>query len=941
MSKKAIFAVLLSAAVVGSSASVALTANASDIVYGTMEIPYSEFYASEGIDGVDTVSSATSSKWKNENLVKGTYNVETEVGGDILGVKYYVAISEDDLAQLGDNNYNFEKVEEVPQAYKNVTVENGNAVFSEVIGSSTEEDEKTASISTDSKYGDYTITVDAVNNANGTSDFGTIYGIVLKTEDGSEYGMRHLENIWRDQIAWSSGIKTVESHGNTLKYEQYESLMGKTIKEITYITETGYHTIPVDLYVPVKFDGSLEVENADINDSATTFTTIGFPEDYEKNYFVSGDGLFSVSDGVINYQVSTPGAYRLEISDGSGKYAPVSADFIISTDTIPAVFDGEKLVPDFGFSEAEVNAFIKNIATVTVNDNSYAASGKRSVKIINNDGTINLDAMSGNNSIFAESGYYIIDITATGYNVPLSFTFIKDPEELIYGIMNVPYGEFYKGEGIDGVDTVSSATTSKWKNENLVNGTYSVETENGGGDILGVRYYVALTQSTLDALGDNNYSFEPIEEVPVAYKLITIEDDNVNFSDVICDTSTLIPYEVSLSTDMVWGDYVLDVSGLNNANGTSEFGTIYGVILETAEGDKYGMRHLENIWRDEIAWSSGIKKTEPHGNTLQYEQYVGLMGQTLTGITFITETGYHTVPVNIYIPVKFENTVTIADADINADSVAFTAEGFPEDYEKTYFVLGNGQFSVEDGVIHYQVEFPGSYTLEISDANNRYATVNTSFVISTDAVPAVFDGEKLVPADGASEAEFEAFIRNIATVTVDETSYAASGKRSLKLINEDGTIVTDAVSKDVPVFGEDKPYTIVVTATGYNNPLEFVLNDDTNQEESSEPSEENSESSEVSEDTQTSEDTETSENSQDSENSTVDNDTANNNDSTDNNTNNNTNNNSGSNANDTNHNSNSAVVNTGSSNFALAAALTAGFSALAAVFSFKRKKREE
>ena len=68
--------------------------------------------------------------------------------------------------------------------------------------------------------------------------FGTIYGIVLKTDDGSEYGMRHLENIWRDQIAWSSGIKTVESHGNTLKYAQYESLMGKTIKEVTYITDT-------------------------------------------------------------------------------------------------------------------------------------------------------------------------------------------------------------------------------------------------------------------------------------------------------------------------------------------------------------------------------------------------------------------------------------------------------------------------------------------------------------------------------------------------------------------------------------------------------------------------------------------------------------------------------------------------------------------------------
>ena len=104
MNKKMIFSVLLSGAVAGSSLPLAVTANASDVVYGTMEIPYSEFYSSEGINGVDTVSSATTNKWKNENLVAGTYSVETEDGGgDILGVKYYVAVSENDLAQLDES----------------------------------------------------------------------------------------------------------------------------------------------------------------------------------------------------------------------------------------------------------------------------------------------------------------------------------------------------------------------------------------------------------------------------------------------------------------------------------------------------------------------------------------------------------------------------------------------------------------------------------------------------------------------------------------------------------------------------------------------------------------------------------------------------------------------------------------------------------------------
>ena len=173
-------------------------------------------------------------------------------------------------------------------------------------------------------------------------------------------------------------------------------------------------------------------------------------------------------------------------------------------------------------------------------------------------------------------------------------------------------------------------------------------------------------------------------------------------------------------------------------------------------------------------------------------------------------------------------------------------------------------------------------------------------------MPAKFDGEKLVPADNVSDEDFQAFIRNISSVTVDETTYSAAGKRGLKLINDDGTVIMDAVSRDVPVFGEDKPYNIVITATGYNKTLAFVLNDDTKQEESSEPSEvseisEISENSEVSENTEASQVSEVSRNSQTSTN-------------------------------------NNNAVNTGSSGFAVIAALMAGISALAAVFSFKKKK---
>ena len=47
-----------------------------------------------------------------------------------------------------------------------------------------------------------------------------------------------------------------------------------------------------------------------------------------------------------------------------------------------------------------------------------------------------------------------------------------DTTEMVYGTMTIPYAEFYRGEGVDyDVDVVTSATASKWKNENLVGGT--------------------------------------------------------------------------------------------------------------------------------------------------------------------------------------------------------------------------------------------------------------------------------------------------------------------------------------------------------------------------------------------------------------------------------------------------------------------------------------
>lgn len=398
-------------------------------------------------------------------------------------------------------------------------------------------------------------------------------------------------------------------------------------------------------------------------------------------------------------------------------------------------------------------------------------------------------------------------------------------EDVVYGTMNIPYDKFYAAEGIGSeVDAVTSATTSKWNNKNLTAGTYGEANEDGTGVILGVTYPVAISRSELTALGSDNYGFTELKEVPAAYKTVTVNSGKADFSKVSGDTSKINGAEASITSESPWGDYVIDVTAINNSNGTSDIGTIYGVVLYTSDGEGYAMRHLQNLWRDEIAWSSGFKTSEPHGNTLDYEDYVGLMGKTITEIRYITDSGYHSLAASLYVPVKFNGSVSVSNGVYGDGSAAITAEGFPSDYGKTYSVDGlDAEFS--DSAIKFKNALPGKYTLSVTDSTGVYAGMNASFTLSTDEMPAAFDGKKLVKADGASDKEFENYLKNISSVNVNGKDYAASGRGSVAIIGQDGNIDYNAQTGDkgekTPIFN-DGEYNITVTADGYAKTLSFT-----------------------------------------------------------------------------------------------------------------------
>ena len=72
----------------------------------------------------------------------------------------------------------------------------------------------------------------------------------------------------------------------------------------------------------------------------------------------------------------------------------------------------------------------------------------------------------------------------------------------------------------------------------------------------------------------------------------------------------------------------------------------------------------------------------------------------------------------------------------------------------------------------------------------------------------------------SNEEAFNTYIGNITSVNVNGTDYAASGRGSVKIIDKDGTLVTDAAPfKDAAVGTE---FQITVTSTGYTTPLTFT-----------------------------------------------------------------------------------------------------------------------
>lgn len=417
-------------------------------------------------------------------------------------------------------------------------------------------------------------------------------------------------------------------------------------------------------------------------------------------------------------------------------------------------------------------------------------------------------------------------------------------EQFAYVIMNVPYDDFYKAEGVtavDGVDAVTSATMKKSSMntaDGLTAGTYYKTAEDEKSDaIRGVVCTVRVAKSDLAKLNaslteHDDYYYTTLDSVPENYKELAIgKDGSYSFGKTTAavDTETLKDTTVTFKTSSKYGDYQMKFS----TNVLEKIGRAYGATVTTTDGTSYAMRSLENVWNGkslELAWSVGFTTTA-HGNPLVSDDYVSMMGKTIKSVAFYTVDGkIYSLDCEQYVPVKFatEN-FAVENALADSGSTSVEMKDFPKDYEAEYKVTdakGNELegASVKDGKISWTgTPATGKYTLTVSDKSGKYASFSTTFELQTSAMPAAYQASNLrvAGADGASAEELSSFLSNVSSVNVNGKNYSASGRGSVAVINSKGFV--DLTTSPFTGMKAGDTYKISIKATGYAKTLDFEL----------------------------------------------------------------------------------------------------------------------
>lgn len=469
---KRIGSVAMASVLVASSCATALaqtTDNTNDYVYGTVNLPYADYYYGElntvpqdatlqltaddkakslREDGyIDTISSATTSKWKMYGPTYYSPHENNDGGGYIYGVgNCSVAIpktlytetkellSSENKTQCNNplldivSNFTENENQAAPSEYK---ILNGDGTLTATYDTEVKHIDATttSSIANNTTYGHYQLDITDDNLPDKNDMEGAIFEAIDNNGNVSKYALLHSDNLWfqSGHIAFAIKDNFVVHSANTLKYKQFADIEGKTITKVKYFVRGGadleYTTNLYCKYLLNNEQGFTSSGDTVFADNAKISFTPNVPTD--SNYVLSSVTFgrttltpnvdYTYENNVLTIkdtENTAIGTYTLTYSDA--KYANTSTT-VQFTSTLK---DGDVTIENNQIKingDVPVSDYVKGITSITVNGNKLRSSNG----IFNDDGTVNFDAVikfHGQSIIpFPEDGDYNIIVTSSGY----------------------------------------------------------------------------------------------------------------------------------------------------------------------------------------------------------------------------------------------------------------------------------------------------------------------------------------------------------------------------------------------------------------------------------------------------------------------------------------------------------------------------------------------
>jgi hypothetical protein len=459
----------------------------------------------------------------------------------------------------------------------------------------------------------------------------------------------------------------------------------------------------------------------------------------------------------------------------------------------------------------------------------------------------------------------------------------------VYGTVNLTYADYYYGEINDvainatmdleaadktsadsmyGYDAVTSCTTVK--SEKFTQSYY--EQTDSSVQIYGMKdVSVAVPKSLYDAavkainegktcnndLLDIVKNMTVVDEKPSSYKILNGDGTLSKRQGGTVKTATGATAEITTSSR--WGQYQIDVSGAELAQGQD----LVGAVIETSDGSKYGLEHLDNLWlkAQEFAFAVSDGFQVPAGNAIQYKRFEDIVGKTITSITYIYA-DESVVIDNLNLVVKelladnYKATATngVYSADGKKTTVEVTV---PTDSNYVLSSIKYGNTVLTDGADYtvtskvsegkntYEISLNdtenvkiGTYTITYTDS--KYEDISAEFQLKADMSEedvSLVDNKLVINSDAV---DVKTYIDAITSVAVNGNT--VKGANGSTVFDEDGNVLLDAESNfhgtKTVLFPENGSYTLTVEASGYPTLTGTVIVGETKKEDTNEISEE-------------------------------------------------------------------------------------------------------